>query len=359
MSDERGGASNATGAPGFPLIAAPGLVVRCDLRGEILEVVQNNCGILQDRLVGKPLTRIVDHGSTTKAAAFVRAIVRDGAAFDWELGCWDGTRVQTLTFAGVRCTDEAVIIGATSMGALTACLEQLTAVNNEQANELRRLLKARPTPETNARDYEELTRLNNEHANLQRELNKANADLERLARTDALTGVPNRRDFFERAEAAFRRAAHEDRPAAVLMCDADGFKACNDRYGHAVGDRVLIELSRRLAEQMRPGDCFGRYGGEEFAAFLPGCDATSAMRIAERLRATVAASPLSTSEDGEQIRLTVSLGVATLSGAAPGEEHPTLDQLLDRADRAVYRAKDLGRNRVELCSDDEQDRRVA
>ena len=328
-----------------------GFFLRCNSRGSVLEIVRDDLGVWPAGAVGRPLTRVVDHQCTSKAASFVRAIAEEGATLDWELGFWDGARIRVLTCMGVRGEAETVVVGAASMtDAMMVCLCHLHELDNVQTNELRRRLEAHLTRGADAGAYEELTRLNNELTNLQRDLARANAKLERLARTDPLTDAPNRRDFFEQAGAALRRAAHEKRHATVLMCDADEFKACNDRHGHDVGDQVLIEIARRLAAQMRPEDRYARFGGEEFAAFLPGCDAAAAMRVAERFRAAIAASPVATGAGGEPVRITVSVGVAVKDEATPDAACPTLAGLLNLADQALFHAKERGRDRAELWS---------
>lgn len=165
------------------------------------------------------------------------------------------------------------------------------------------------------------------------------ARLRRLATTDPLTGLSNRRHFFERGAQELRRAARYRRPLALLMLDIDHFKSVNDRYGHEAGDAVLRDLAERLRAGLRTSDLAGRIGGEEFAVLLPETTAEQAELLAERLRAAIAADPL-----GPDLGITVSLGVAL---AVPASEE-TLDPVLRRADAALYRAKAGGRNQVVL-----------
>lgn len=165
------------------------------------------------------------------------------------------------------------------------------------------------------------------------------AQLRRLALTDSLTGLSNRRHFFDRGAQELRRAARYDRPLAMLMLDIDHFKAVNDRYGHEAGDTVLRDLAQRLRGALRDSDLVGRIGGEEFAALLPETTAEEAVVLAERLRAAVAEAPL-----GPGLAITASLGVAA---AVPAEEEG-VDPVLRRADAALYRAKAAGRNQVVL-----------
>lgn len=173
----------------------------------------------------------------------------------------------------------------------------------------------------------------------------AELELERRATTDPLTGVSNRRHFFEHGELLFA-AAQQHQTAALtgLMIDIDHFKSINDRYGHLVGDAVLVEIASRLQRQLRPGDLLGRYGGEEFAVLLPRTGQKEGREIAERLRLACARCPI-VLPDG-MITVTVSIGVAHV-----GQFIATLQDLLNSADRMLYLAKNLGRNRVASWQD--------
>ena len=160
--------------------------------------------------------------------------------------------------------------------------------------------------------------------------------LRNLANVDPLTGIPNRRAFFEEAELLFDGVAPSVLGRhAVLMIDVDYFKAVNDTYGHRAGDRVLSVVSACVKSQLRSADLVGRYGGDELVIALPGCDGPAAFAVAERIRSVVAATPVVT-EDGV-VNVTLSIGVA----AAEGGE--ALLPVLARADLALYDAKRAGR----------------
>lgn len=167
----------------------------------------------------------------------------------------------------------------------------------------------------------------------------ARAELEKLAATDPLTGVLNRRMLEQLANEQIALARRHDRVVSMLLLDADRFKAINDAHGHDVGDIALKSVVASARAQLRPGDLIGRLGGEEFLVLLIDSDAGQAAQVAERLRASVAALDLRVR--GEPVALSISIGVATL-----GEHGADFGELARRADRAMYLAKRGGRNRV-------------
>jgi len=162
------------------------------------------------------------------------------------------------------------------------------------------------------------------------------------ASTDPLTGVPNRRAVIAAGNTLIRTRAAPDRPVAALMFDLDFFKAINDRFGHAVGDRVLKVFASTAAANLRSTDIFGRLGGEEFAAILPDMDIDSAVDAAERVRAAFGQAAIEI--DGHPVRGSVSAGITITTDSAAN-----LDSLLSIADEALYVAKANGRNRVEVA----------
>jgi diguanylate cyclase (GGDEF)-like protein len=163
--------------------------------------------------------------------------------------------------------------------------------------------------------------------------------LRHLAETDPLTGLWNRRKFFELLQIEQARVHRYHRPGTVLSLDIDHFKAVNDRHGHAVGDAMLVHFAHLIRQQLRLVDIVGRIGGEEFAVILPETDHQAAWQVAEKLRATVEATPL-VLESGQKIPVTVSLGLAVLEGAS------NTDTVMLAADQALYRAKSQGRNAI-------------
>ena len=170
---------------------------------------------------------------------------------------------------------------------------------------------------------------------------KIQEELERIVILDPLTGLFNRRHFFNVAFTEFKKAHRYNRPLSVILLDADHFKNVNDSYGHAVGDRVLIHLSQIMKKCLRVVDILARYGGEEFIILLPETNLPHTMHAAERIREQVENTPLFL-EDG-QVHLTVSLGISDIQ-SCPND--CSFDHLLVNADRALYMAKNTGRNRI-------------
>lgn len=160
-----------------------------------------------------------------------------------------------------------------------------------------------------------------------------------MATRDELTGLINRREFFTLGHHEEQRAWREGHVVSVMMVDADYFKKINDTYGHATGDDVLRNLADNCRKIFRKTDVVGRYGGEEFSVILPGAQEEMAKIIAERLRKLVEESKVHT--DQGDVSYTVSIGIASASG-----KDVNIEELLDRADRALYTAKAQGRNRA-------------
>lgn len=164
------------------------------------------------------------------------------------------------------------------------------------------------------------------------------------SRTDAKTGLPNAAYWRQRAEAVLDRARRGGPTVGVLLVDLDHFKQVNDMHGHLAGDAVLKVVADRLSQAVRPGDVVGRFGGEEFVVLLPGADASSAVDVAERARTVVASACVPWQGSELDVRCSVGVAVALpVSGTS-------LDELLEDADVALYRAKAEGRNCVRLAS---------
>ncbi len=175
------------------------------------------------------------------------------------------------------------------------------------------------------------------------ELTAANKKLERLAALDSLTGIANHRHFRDRAISEWRRCNRNARPIGFVMADVDFFKDFNDCYGHPEGDKTLKAVAQALEKNLaRPGDFVARYGGEEFVVILPDTDLEGALAVAEELRIAVKALAIPHAESKISSVVTISLGVA----AEVPDTNDGPDPLVKRADEALYRAKNEGRNRV-------------
>jgi diguanylate cyclase (GGDEF)-like protein len=207
-----------------------------------------------------------------------------------------------------------------------------TLENDRDKLEKRVAQRTRELVQLNKQLYEEIT-----------ERKHAEAELKRLASIDFLTGLFNRRRFFEIARQEFIKSSRYNRPLSALIFDLDLFKRVNDTHGHLVGDQALIHIGNLIRKLTRKTDIIARYGGEEFVILLPETDRANAQIFAERLRQFVQNSPVS--YDDISIHLTISIGVSGKNVERDAEE---FDQLISQADEALYKAKRAGRNKV-IC----------
>ena len=175
------------------------------------------------------------------------------------------------------------------------------------------------------------------------QLSKAMTSLETLSRVDGLTGISNRSHFENRLIEEFMRAQRYKSNLSFMLMDLDHFKKVNDTYGHLAGDEVLRVVAEKIAKEIRSVDFVGRYGGEEFAVFLPQTTTDGAISVAERIRQSIASEPVQFEE--KSISITISVGVAQYK-----KTHKNHEVLISEADRALYRSKANGRNKVTLYS---------
>jgi len=177
-----------------------------------------------------------------------------------------------------------------------------------------------------------------------RKLIREREALAEAAIIDTLTGLMNRRGFDRRLAEEFARSKRYDTPVSLVMMDLDGFKEINDEYGHSAGDALLRAVGVLLSAELRTADVAVRFGGDEFALILPNTPKTDAWAVAEKVRNSIARLTVPT-ETGVPIAATTSMGIAAVTDTV---SHP--HDLLDAADRALYKAKRAGRNRVELAA---------
>ncbi len=180
---------------------------------------------------------------------------------------------------------------------------------------------------------------------LQDELRRSNQLLLELAQTDPLTRLCNRRHLREKLEIELNRCFRSDNPIAMIMADIDHFKQVNDKFGHQVGDEVLVRVADLIQEELRTYDLAARYGGEEFCLVLPETNLLSAVEVAERIR--FKAGKMSFGGKLDSANLTISFGVAAYDGSVEG----SIDDLIKKADDALYMAKHAGRNNVKTMDD--------
>lgn len=209
----------------------------------------------------------------------------------------------------------------------------VTDINDKKAKEAAELKYIQATQEINLQ-------LEKKVAERTQALEALQKETELLARTDPLTQLSNRRDFYDKTQHELNRCKRLDGPASLMMLDIDHFKLVNDTYGHLSGDKVLKVLSQVLRSVNRQTDILARLGGEEFAVFMPDTPLPEAVMVAERLRQALADAPI-TLPEGQRIHITVSIGVTPIQEA---DAH--VDDLLKRADTAMYEAKNKGRNQV-------------
>lgn len=191
--------------------------------------------------------------------------------------------------------------------------------------------------------YTKTVLLRRQLSNANKSLLEKQVELEFLAERDALTGLYNRRQFRHLAGMELARAARFPTPTSAMVIDIDFFKKINDRFGHPGGDDILVQVAKALAQGIRTTDVVARLGGEEFVVMLPNTDRTGAAALAEKLRASLCAQPLRISDD--EVVVSASFGVTEL----PIGQSGTTDDIYEAADRALYFAKQNGRNRVEFA----------
>lgn len=300
---------------------------------------------------------------STRPETFVGGSLADGTAWRPEPGdrpCWDACRRALATGRPLDALDGAPA-GPAYRSLLAAPLAtdgaafgvlylegdlpggRLTGADHARALALAPLVAAAV----------ELGRLREGRERQALELTEALAKYRVAAReagTDQLTGLVNRRSFLTHAERQTAIALRYGAPYAVLLIDVDNFKTCNDVYGHAAGDRVLKGVAEVLVRSIRQPDLAARYGGEEFVILCPNTDARKAALLAERVRRAIAAAVPQADAEVPDLPpgVTASLGVATYR---PGDDH--VAAVIDRADRALYRAKRAGRDQVMLAEADD------
>ncbi len=190
----------------------------------------------------------------------------------------------------------------------------------------------------------QITELNRQLRMEIREKEKANRNLEQLTVTDPMTGISNRRKFIESIALEWHRFERYQKPFSLLIIDIDNFKRINDSYGHETGDTVICEISRRISEELRKPDSFFRIGGEEFAVIMPETDLSSCAVYSNRIREAVCRTPVNCRSNNITVSVSIGVSQSLLNG------HESAQDLINQADKALYKAKSRGRNCV-VCSE--------
>ncbi|BFU45353.1 GGDEF domain-containing protein [Krasilnikovia sp. MM14-A1004] len=349
------------GAVGWPLLIAPQLSGGADLAALVssayplldlaILAIMVAVGLAGHRMVPYPVLLI--------AAAYLTATISDGwytyvtVVHEYSDGSWlnlgyqaEAVLILLAALVAVRHQGEAQVTridrDVTFPAVLVAAFAVATLIGVEQAHHqrigsgtlavaavlfmgllVRQMLSTR------------------DRTRLARELHAALREQERLAVTDPLTGLYNRRFFQEMLADESERCTRSGQPIAMVILDLDHFKGINDRYGHPAGDAVLVQVADRLRQTVRAGDVVARFGGEEFVCLLHDADETAALDLAERLRETLRRTPIDIPA-GPAISVTASVGVA----GTPSRTTVDPARLIAEADRALYRAKRDGRDRV-------------
>ena len=254
--------------------------------------------------------------------------------------------------ATIRALEESVALeipASAFESHLAANPESMKALLRVFSERSRRGLEALATDNLKLQAYAaEVERSNQALTEIRRQLEEKNRLLERLSALDTLTGIANRRRFDAVLRHEWRRALRDRAPLSLVFCDIDDFKLFNDTYGHPAGDHCLVRVAHSMETLLnRPADLAARYGGEEFVALLVDTDPEGARTLAERMRRRIESLGLEHRASSVASHLTVSLGVATV---VP-QRALRPETLLEQADRALYSAKHLGRNRVVSAED--------
>lgn len=262
-----------------------------------------------------------------------------------ELSAHLGRPLELVTPSGEEPNMVISQIGAERIAVRARGPRPLRAEERGLLNEVVRLLHRDLQHETEKRRLDQRLR-KLERENL--ELTNRNLALAEISSRDSLTGLFNRRYVLDKIEIELNRALRHGTAMSLLLLDIDHFKQVNDSFGHKAGDDVLRNVGTVLKESCRVYDVPGRYGGEEFCLMLPQTGLQNTMTVAERIRSRVEGNTLHVGEG--KVRITTSIGVAGID-SSPEQAIDTAISLIDRADRALYSAKNLGRNRIEVWNE--------
>ncbi|MGM0365699.1 MAG: GGDEF domain-containing protein [Actinomycetota bacterium] len=317
------------------------LIISCGFDGTINEVICDKMYMGKKKLEGSHFTSFIDTGSRDKALSFLEAVNSENSLFNHELNIVVGGRIKPFSFSGVKYREHILMIISNAHTILNDMFEEVAAVNNEQANILRSLSKETAMFAGN-RDanlvsdaFDQISRLNNELVNMQRELAIKNKELQKLNQMlkersirDLLTGLYNRRFFYEKIEEEINRANRLGYQIVLASLDINNFKSINDKYGHLAGDRLLISFADILKKSLRKNfDSVFRFGGDEFVVLLVNCDLKKAKEILEKINRKLTRASKEVS---------LAYGMAKI----PPEGKEDIDQYLKISDQKMYKHKE-------------------
>ncbi len=276
-----------------------GLMVFCDHKGIIEEVLYNNS--LPEAFIKKGVSffDILDEHNLGKGKSFFEKIRKENVVFNWELNVKYENRIDVYYFAGLKIKEKILIISTDSFSKLNKIYEEILRINVEQVNTIRGLMKEKVMDidiHENENDfYNQISKLNNELSNMQRELTKKNIEQKRLneklkemALFDFLTGLYNRRHFYEKFTEEITKAERLRYDISLAYMDINNFKEINDKYGHEAGDKLLVDFAKIARDNLRKNfDYIFRFGGDEFLIMFLNCEKNRAQEIVERIDAAL------------------------------------------------------------------------
>lgn len=319
----------------------PRLALLCDRAGVIQKILCDDFFPAETLLPGQAFAEWVDPGSRDKVSHLLADVNAQGSAFDWELNVAPQGKVITLHFSGFANDASLLIVGDHNRNDILQLQEESMRINNDLVNTLRAAIK----DQTERKQAEDALKNINELLNLRIiEVEKLQTELREQSIRDSQTGLFNRRYLDETLTREVVRAERENAPLSVIMSDIDLFKIINDTYGHPVGDKFLVEVASLMKNHARGSDIVCRYGGEEFLLVLPGSALDSAAKRAEEIRQKCA--EIIIQHEGKDLKVTISFGVATYPNH--GKE---AEEIIIKADKALYQSKHSGRNRVTVWSE--------
>lgn len=319
-----------------------GLILLCDLNGYVKDIISLDLPVRKEYLLGSPLIDLVKITGISKINDFFNTIKTNGYAFDWEFSICIGQEDIQLLFTGLNIVNNILIIATTAYTGVNGLLEEMTRIVNEQTNSIRSLVKENKQNLTSASKteelYDELSLLNNELANNQRMLAKKNFELERLNlkleeinRIDVLTGLFNRKFFYEKIKEEIAKSKRIGYSLVLAYIDINSFKRVNDEQGHVAGDILLQEFAGILKNFLREdNDFIFRFGGDEFIIILTNCSEADAEDAMKRTNMAIALIDET---------ISISYGLIELPVKTKKNILENIDKYIKSADRKMYQFK--------------------